>query len=182
MSGKHSFVLESRDHQRRLPQKIIIGRQEGESMERIALKFIGFLYFFRERIQIETSLHNDSIPFTPDLVQLDYELRPVLWVECGDCEVAKLKKIAIKVPEAEIWVLTRSSETAANLIRVMTREKLKKNRYHILALDESMFVEISGMIKSRNEIFWFKCNPDSPEMQFDFNSVWFELPFQVFHY
>src|SRR5882757_850727 len=115
MSAKYSFHLRSEDRQRDFPHKIIIGQQETESLTHVALKFFGYLIFFRERLQIETNLHQANIPFVPDLVQLDYELRPRLWVECGECTVSKLDKLAVKVPESEIWILRRSAAAAEHL-------------------------------------------------------------------
>src|SRR3954465_3320263 len=108
MSAKFVFNFKSEDKRRRLPYKILLGQQENETSKHILLKVIGYLLFFRERIEIEGKLHNDNIPFSPDLVQLDYELRPRLWVECGECGISKLNKLAVKVPDAELWVMKRS--------------------------------------------------------------------------
>src|SRR5690348_18094507 len=94
MAGKFNFQLQSQDRRRDFPHKIILGQQETETVAHLALKFLGYLLFFRERLQIETNLNNAAIPFTPDLVQLDYEMRPQLWVECGECGVSKLHKLA----------------------------------------------------------------------------------------
>ena len=68
MSAKFSFHLENQDKRRALPPKIIIGRQETETIAHVALKLLAFLIFFRERLQIEANLHQDDIPFVPDLV------------------------------------------------------------------------------------------------------------------
>ena len=38
-----------------------------------------------------------TLAYVPDVVQLDYELRPKLWVECGECTVQKLDRLAVKV-------------------------------------------------------------------------------------
>jgi len=108
LSAKYIFNLKSDDRRRDLPGKIILGRSETETLPHVLLKFLAFVLFYRERLQIEVNLHMDSIPFTPDVVQLDYELRPRLWVECGECSVSKLDKLAVKVPEAEIWIIKRS--------------------------------------------------------------------------
>ena len=45
-------------------------------------KMLGFILFYRDRLLIDGELHNDSISFRADLVWLDYELRPKLWIEC----------------------------------------------------------------------------------------------------
>src|SRR5213083_3408197 len=108
VSGKYSFDLKSQERRRPLPGKIIVGQKENESVKHVMLKFLAYVLFYRERIQIEPRLPDETIPFEPDVIQLDYSLRPSLWVECGECGVGKLHKLAVKVPEAEIWILKPS--------------------------------------------------------------------------
>lgn len=182
MSAKFSFHLESRDRTRDLPHKIIIGRQETETMTHVGLKFLSYLMFYRERIQLETNLHEDSIPYVPDLVQLDYEMRPRLWVECGDCGVGKLDKLAVKVPEAEIWIMKASPSAAEHLLAAMQKEGLRTNRYRLLALNPEMFEEFVRMIKSRNQLLWVGCDFDENTIQFDFNGLWFDSTFEIYQH
>lgn len=179
MSAKYSFALESRDAARRLPEKIIIGRHELETPLDVALKFLGYVYFYRERLQISVNLHDDSIPFVPDLVQLDYEMRPVLWVECGESGAAKLHKLAVKVPAAEIWIIKPSLGAAEELMRKMMKEGLRRNRYHLLALDGEIFSEMAALLRNRNAMLWVAGDPYLLEMRFDFNEAWFEMPFHL---
>jgi len=182
MSAKYIFNLESRDRKRELPGKIIIGQQDNETMAHVVLKLMGFLIFYRERLQIETNLHMDSIPFVPDLVQLDYELRPVLWVECGECGVNKLHKLAVKAPEAEIWIIKRSPVDAEHLRQAMAKGELRRDRYQLIGLDPEMFQEICGMVQGRNTVVWYLGTFDPPQLQFDFNGLWFDAPFEVLKY
>ena len=179
MSTKYSFRLQSRDHRRPLPDKVIIGQQDTETVTHVLLKFLAYVIFFRERLQLETNLHQESIPFVPDLVQLDYELRPKLWVECGECSVNKLNKLAVKVPEAEIWVIKRSPEAVAHLLKAMAREDLRRNRYRLIALEPEMFDEMIALLKPRNEMLWVAGDWEPPNLQFDFNGLWFDVPFTV---
>jgi len=179
MSNKYSFHLTSEDPRRKLPGKIIIGQSETETIAHVALKLFGYLYFFRERLQIETRVPNDAIPFVPDLVQLDYELRPVLWVECGECSIAKLHKLAVKAPEAELWVVKRSQAAAEETIRAMVKEELRRERYQVIGLDAELFEELCRLIAPRNEMFWLKISENPLEMHFDLNGLWFEMPFVV---
>lgn len=180
MNAKYSFTFTSKDSRRRLPGKIIIGQNETETIVHVGLKLIAYLYFFRERIQLETRLPNEMISYVPDLAQLDYELRPVLWVECGECSIAKLDKLAVKAPEAEIWVVKKSVADAEETLRGMEREDLRRGRYHIMGLDDNVFGEICEVIQGRNEVFWLRGTLEPPEMQFDLNGLWFEMPFKLF--
>jgi uncharacterized protein YaeQ len=182
MSAKYSFHLENQDRRRELPTKIIIGRGETETEAHVLLKLFAFALFHRPRLQIEANLHNDNIPFVPDLVELDYELRPRLWIECGECSVGKLHKLAVKVPDAEIWVIKRNPADTEHLLRSMEKEELRHGHYRLLSLDPEMFAEVLGLLRGRNEMLWVEGKFDPPEMRFDFNGLWFEAPFSVREY
>lgn len=182
MGGKYNFELRSEDRRRDLPHKIIIGQHDTETPVHVALKLLGYLLFYRERLLIEPSLHNDDIPFVPDLFEMDYSLKPVLWVECGECTTQKLNKLAVKVPEAKIWVLKRSVAESEQLIQWMTKADLRRQRYHIIGFDEEMFDEMLGLLHTRNELFWVSGEFDPPTLQFDFNGLWFDAPFTVHHF
>jgi hypothetical protein len=177
---KVSFLLQSEDPRRDLPRKIIIGQQTTDTAAHVLLKLLAFVLFYHERIQIEPRLDPDTIPFPPDLVQLDYELRPVLWVECGECSVSRLDRLAVKVPEAAIWILRPSIGEATQLAAAMAKGQLRRNRYRLIGLDQALFEEMCGLLQERNELFWVRAEFEHPTaMQFDFNGLWFDVPFVV---
>jgi uncharacterized protein YaeQ len=179
MGAKYSFRFESRDRRRELPGGIIIAQNDTETIAHVVLKMLGFVLFYRERLQIEGDVHNDSITYKPDLVWLDYDMRPKLWVECGECSVNKLDKLAVKVHNAEIWVLKKSPAAAEHLLAAMAKEELRRDRYHILSFEEEMFGELCGLVTARNEMVWFGASFETGQMQFEFNQLWFEAAFTV---
>jgi uncharacterized protein YaeQ len=179
MNQKFTFNLASQDPKRHLPSKVILGQQDTESATHLALKLLAYLLFYSERLRIETRVPNDAVPFIPDLSELDYELRPKLWVECGECSVAKLHKLAVKAPDAEIWVVKRSQEEVEELKRAMRKEELRKDRYNLIGLDGETFEPIPGLIASRNQLFWSGGGFEPPELKFDLNENWIELPFTL---
>ena len=63
MSAKYSFRFESRDRKRALPGGIIIAQNDTETIAHVVLKMLGFVLFYRDRLQIEGDLHNDTISF-----------------------------------------------------------------------------------------------------------------------
>jgi uncharacterized protein YaeQ len=182
MSGKYSFDLKSEERRRPLPSKIIVGRKENEVLQHVMLKFMAYVLFYRDRIQIQPRLPDDSIPFEPDIVALDYSLRPILWVECGECSASKLHKLAVKVPDAEIWVIKRSHDDAVHLFHMMEKEKLRRNRYGIVALEPTIFDEMCHLLGPRNALTWFRGDFDPPHLQFDFNGLWFDTTFTVLRF
>jgi hypothetical protein len=85
-----------------------------------------------------------AIPFVPDLVQLDYQLRPQLRIVCGECGVNKLPKLPVKASEAEIWIVKRSLPAAKHLLEAMEKVVLRQGRYRIIALDQAMVEEMAA--------------------------------------
>jgi hypothetical protein len=182
MVTKYVFNLESQDHARELPNKIIIVQKGEETVTEVLQRLFGYLILFRARLQMQKDLHDAYIPFVPDLVQLDFQLQPAFWAECGECTPKKLNKLAVKVHEGEIWVVRSSQVAVDELVHQLAKAKARQKRYHILQLDEEMIGEICESLQARNDITWYAGRFDPPELQFDFNGLWFEAPFQVTEY
>jgi hypothetical protein len=179
LANKFTFQLRSEDRRRPFPHKVIIGQGINESVRHVAFKFLSYLLFYRDRLQVETDVQNDNIPFVPDLAMLGYDMRPLLWVECGECTVSKLHKLAVKCPEAEIWVVKRSRADAEHLLAAMEKEELRRGRYAVIAFEPEFFDEVCGLIKERNELHWFDGGFDPAEMRFELNGLWFDTAFEV---
>jgi len=182
LANKFTFTLTSDDRRRPLPHKIIIGLGINESVRHVAMKFLGWILFFRDRLSIDMDLENDAIPFVPDIVELGYDMRPVLWVECGECSMAKLHKIAVKCPEARIWVLRESVDAAQALLKAMKKEEFRRDRYSVIALDPEFFEEVCGLIRERNAFTLFRTDFEERVLQCELNQLWFDTTFEVFHY
>lgn len=176
MSAKFSFTLRSEDRRRPLPERLIVGRRETETPRQVLLKFLAYVWFYRERLQLNTELHDDNIPFVPDLAQLDYTMQPVLWVECGECDPKKLAKLAVKLPEADIWIVRGSLDEATQLHAAMRKADLRRNRYQLLAWDAAMIEELLDLLALRNQVLWVCGETEPPNVQFDFNGLWFDAP------
>ena len=101
----------------------------------------------------------------------------MLWVECGDCGVSKLHKLAVKVPDAEIWILKAGTTEARHLLAAIEKEELRRDRYQIIGFEAEMIEELSHLVKPRNELMWVLGGFDPPALQFDFNGLWFDGSF-----
>lgn len=182
MSAKFTFRLKSEERSRDLPNRVLIAQSSTETTTHVVLKLLGYVLFHRERLQMETSLEQSDIHFVPDLVELDYTMKPVLWVECGECSVAKLDKLAVKANEAEIWVLKRSAAEAEQLHQAMAKQGLRRNRYRLMGFDAGMFAEMLELLTQRNELHWFRGSFDPPQLQFEFNGLWFDSEFMLLRF
>ncbi len=182
MVTKYVFNLQSQDNQRNLPSKIIIVQKGEDTVVEVLQRLFGYLILFRDRIQMQTDLHDEYIPFVPDLVQLDYQMQPAFWAECGECTPKKLNKLAVKIHEGEVWIVRSSREAVEELTYQMDKAKLRRNRYKILRLDEEMCGEIGDLLEIRNDVTWYSSRLESGQAQFDFNGLWFESEFEVLDY
>ncbi len=179
MSERLVFNLASMHARTSLRPKLIMVRRETETRTHLLLKLFGYLLFQRERLEIEPHLDDPFMPFVPDLMQTDYQGRIALWVECGDCPVSKLDRLAVKAPYAEIWVVRRSAAAADELLRRMETEGLRRSRYGVVGLDEAMLSEVESLCQARNEIAWHCASWQDGRMEFEFNGLWFEGGFSV---
>ncbi len=188
MAAKFNFQFTSDDRRRPLPHKLLLALGPNESVRHIALKLLSWLLFYRERLQVETEVPDDSIPFVPDLVELGYDLRPLLWIECGDCGTGKLHKLSVKCSACEIWSIKRSPAEAEGLLRAMEKEELRRGRFGVIAFDPEFFDEVCGLVAERNVLHWhrggFGGEPgiEAPMLQFDLNGLWFDATFQLWRY
>jgi len=182
LAAKLTFQCTSDDRRRPLPHKILFGLDTQETARHIVLKFMGWVLFYRERLMIETDVQNDAISFVPDLCQLGYDMRPALWVECGDCSAAKLHKLAAKCPEAELWVVKGSLDEATTLMRTMAKEDLRRNRYGLIALDPELVEELVGLARERNTFHLHRADFEERRLQFEFNELWFDTTFEVLRF
>lgn len=182
MSAKFSFQLSGEGRHQALPHKLLIVQQIADTEVHILLKLLGYLLFFRERLQMSVNLHMDTIQYVPDLVELNYEMRPVFWAECGDCSIKKLDKLAVKAPEATVWVLRESFEEVDNVLRQMKKNDLRQGRYRVVGFPAEMIREMAGLLDARNHVHWGVGLLDPPNVQFDFNECWFDEPIRVEEY
>jgi len=157
-----------------LPPKLLLAQNPLEPLTHVLLKLLACVMFQRDRLQIEPRLHDDNIPFIPDLIQLDYELQPALWIECGETPAAKLDRLAVKAPRAELWVVLRSAAEIDSLITEMRRLDLRRNRYRLLGFEATIFDEMLALLAIRNELTLYRLDFGERLIQLDFNGVWFE--------
>ncbi len=176
MSAKYSFRLSSEIRTHPLPGKTLIGQHPLESSEDVIVKLLALVIFSRDRLQLEPRYHDDNIPFVPSLLQLDYQMRPALWVECGDCPVAKIGKLAVKAHEAEIWIVLKSVRAVEELTHEMAKHGLRRNRYHLLGFEEGLIEEMNSLLTPSNRLSLFHLNLREPNIQFEFNELWFDTP------
>lgn len=179
MSARHVFNLRSEERRRPLPTKVLLVQRETETLMHILLKLFGYLLFYRDRVRLEPGDEDAFSPFRPDIAQFDYEGRVALWVECGECGLEKLDRLAVKAPYGEIWVVKRSATAAEELARQMEREGLRRGRYGIIGLDSGMLEEVGALSTARNDVVWYRGTLDPPLLQFEFNGLWFESEFVV---
>lgn len=179
---KFSFRIECEDTRLGLPEKLVIGRDQDEAIVHVVLKALGFLIFFRERLQIGGHLFNDNIPFVPDLLQLDYEGHPLFWAECGESDPQRLKKIVAKAPRGEVWWLRERQGDFERMSGALKKAGVRPGRVRMLAFPDELVDGLCQNLAARNEVYWMPASFEPPALQFDFNSEWIESDFALGDY
>lgn len=179
MSAKITVRLTSEIANHPLPSKVLLNQDLMEPLDHVLLKLLAYVVFQRERLQLEPRLHDDNIPFIPDLIQLDYEMKPALWIECGETLATKLDKLAVKAPWAELWVVSRSSEKQNEIMEEMRRHNLRHDRYRLLVFETAVFDEMLSVLVSRNELALYRLDFAGQFLHMDFNGLWFEMTFGI---
>jgi len=182
INARYTFRLKTRRQHAELPDSIVLGLNEDRTEEQLLLTCLSYLLLFRERLEVNARPPDDNLRYIPDVVQLDYQLRPVLWVECGEVTVEKLDRVAVKAPEAELWIARPSVAAAETLFDQMAKKKLRRNRYHLIGFEQEVVAELLGLLQPRNDIFWMESQFHPPSLQFEFNELWFDTSFTVFEF
>ncbi len=162
-----------------LPERLIVGRHDDESVVHVVLKALSFFIFYRERLQMGGHLHNENIPFIPDLLQLDYEGHPTFWAECGPSDPARIKKIVAKAPDAEVWWVRETTAEMEHMPQRLKKAGVRPGRVKFLGFPEELIETLCQCLQAKNDVFWMPADFDPPALQFDFNSEWVESPFEI---
>lgn len=176
---KFSFRIECQDSRLDVPDRLIVGRQDEESEMHIVLKALGFLFFYRGRLQIGGHLYNDNIPFIPDILQLNYEGHPTFWAECGVSDPRRLKKIVAKAPQAEVWWIRETDTEMEVMPNQLKKAGVRPGRVKLLGFPAALVKDLCRLLRAKNEIFWMPPDFFPPAIQFDFNNEWIESSFAL---
>jgi uncharacterized protein YaeQ len=140
----------------------------------VVVRLLAYLLLYRDRLLVEPRLEDLDLPFRAGMVALDYEGRIALWVECGECPVTKLDRLAVKASGGEIWAVKGSPAEAEQLLEQMRRQGLRRERYGVLGLEAEMVAEMAGLLQARNELLWYRGDLEAGTLQFEFNGLWFD--------
>lgn len=179
---KFSFRIECEDSRLGLPERLIVGRHEDETPLHVLLKALSFLIFYRERLQMGGHLFDENIPFVPDLLQLSYEGHPTFWVECGESDPSRLKKIVAKAPDAAIWWVRETPDEMERMGKLLKKAGVRPGHVNLLGFPIDLIETLSAGLTARNDIFWMPAQFEPPQLQFDFNSEWIDSPFVLGRY
>ena len=68
------------------------------------------------------------------------------------------------------------------VVRQKRKAGLHRNRREFLALEVDMVAKRHSLLTLHNTLFWVRGESDPPNMQFEFNGLWFDAPFTVLEF
>lgn len=73
-----------------LQLRVFAIKLRGESMRHVAMKLLSWIAWHRDGLEIERSVDQHH---KPDVVHVDEQGRPTLWIDCGATRLTKLERI-----------------------------------------------------------------------------------------
>ena len=125
-------------------------KRSGESVRHVMMKWLSYMLFYHETLQIEVSA---SQHFKPDLVRFDEVTgEPLQWIDCGQTALQKLDKISRKNRHTMIDIVKATpGELAAYKLQADTRlEKPERVRYW--AFGEGLVQRLGDLLHRRHHV------------------------------
>ena len=145
--------LSINDYDRELfaERRIVLETRAGESMAHIVLKILGMALFHDSRLQVEPVMDDDD-RYKPDLLLRHDDYRPALWVECGQCRVAKLDKVTFRYYDAKVVMIKRSAREAREIMERCVGEVRRLQAIEFIGFDNDFVQTVADALTGKNDI------------------------------
>ncbi len=125
-------------------------KRSGESMRHVVMKWLSYILFYHDDLQIEASA---SQHFKPDLVRFGEDGRvPVQWIDCGQTALQKLDKISQKNRETMIDIVKATpQELEAYKLQANTRLKAPE-RVRYWSFEDGLVQRLGSLLHGRHDV------------------------------
>lgn len=133
---------------------IVQGPNEPES--HLALKLSAYLLFWDYEPILDASVKIPVLAdyeFLPDLLALEPDGGPKLWVECGSVTMHKLTKVTRRMPQARLVVLKETPREAKRLREELAAQFDRPEKVEILAWPEGGFKLWTTQVQEKSEVY-----------------------------
>ncbi|RME95256.1 MAG: hypothetical protein D6766_03780 [Verrucomicrobia bacterium] len=178
MGPRLRFRLESVPRLPDLPPQVTLLGRDTETPAHLVLKLLGWFMFHRPGLRLEPPRPIPGLRYRPDLLACDAAGRPELWVECGDCRVAKLRRVVRATGGIPLRVL-KSSEREARLLweEAAVDPPLAKS-LRVIGFHGRDMAELLAGIRPDNLFCWLGRRREPPSIEFELNGLWHQLGFR----
>jgi uncharacterized protein YaeQ len=141
------------DYERELftERRTVLELREGEAMPHIVLKILGMALFHHPELLVEPTMGDDD-RYKPDLLIRAEDYRPRLWVECGQCRVQKLDKVAFRHYDAKVVMLKRTVREAREVLERCKGVVRRLDAIEFIGFDSGFVDQIAAALTGRNDI------------------------------
>jgi len=154
---------------------IILRKTHDENLNHIILKFLAYIFFFDDNLQIEIDAPQH---YKPDLVKFDEKLtwKVVKWIECGVVDLKKILKISKHNRQAEIYIFKSDPNSAQSLKDKVKKKMPRSSNIHYLIFDKKQFKFIKELMQLRNKIVLLSMTDNY--LNFNFNDENLQLKYE----
>ena len=125
-------------------------KRSGESLRHVMMKWLSYMLFYHEDLQIEASA---SQHFKPDLVRFDpITGQPVQWIDCGQTALQKLDKISQKNRHTMIDIV-KATPQELSAYKLQADARLKRpERVRYWSFEEDLVRRLGEELSGRHRL------------------------------
>ncbi len=132
-------------------RKLVVELRENEGMRHMVLKILAMALYFDRKLLVEPSM-DDEDRYQPDLLMRSDDYRPLLWVECGQCRVQKLDKVAFRYYDARVIVMKATEREARDLALRCQGEVRRLGALEFVGFSPGFVDAVASTLMGRNDI------------------------------
>jgi len=136
----------------KIRKKLILVKEEDELRGHVVLKLLAYILFYHPQLKVEVSV---GMHYKPDLVLLDEDGRPALWIDCGYVAVLKVQSLARKFKNTRLVFLKSNQRELAQFKRLIEKKVDHPERLEYLAFDDRFVDQVAEHLKKNNEITYY---------------------------
>jgi uncharacterized protein YaeQ len=124
-----------------LESAVVVALHPSETLEHLCLRVLAWCLFHEERLEHGPGLCE---PDAADLWARDLTGRLTTWIECGDAQADKLRRVAHQHSDAQVLLVTDDARRAAELARELSgRGPKRRGAVSLWLLDGALVAELA---------------------------------------
>lgn len=130
-------------------EKLYLRKRKGESIQHVVMKLLSYLIYYREDLKIEKAVGQR---YKPDLVALDSQGEPEIWIDCGSTSLKKLEAMVRGNGGTKFIIVKAYPGELSRYVAQVSTALREEERLHFLSFGEDLVNQLGEKLTGRHEI------------------------------